>query len=225
MNDTRQKLLAAEQNAAELFQAVYDGGLIAPGKTEKQLNDEVVKVANDVFGVQTFWHKKIVRAGVNTMCPYSAEPPDVMIKDDDIVILDFGPVFDGYEADYARTYIIGDDPNKRAVKAASEAAWEEANAWYNQQTSLTGAQLFSYLCNLAHQYGYEYGGEIGGHIVGPYPHEQLGPGNLGLDIHPDNHQEMFLKDPQDNDRHWILEMLFVDRKNQIGGYMEQLITR
>lgn len=225
MNDTGQKLLVAEQKAAELLQAVYDRGLIAPGKTEKQLNDEVVKAAYDVFGMQTFWHKKIVRAGINTMCPYRAEPPDVIIKDDDIVILDFGPVFDGYEADYARTYIIGDDPKKRAVKAASEAAWEEANAWYNQQTSLSGAQFFNYLCNLARKYGYEYGGEIGGHIVGPYPHEQLGPGNLGLDIHPDNHQEMFLKDPHGNDRHWILEMLFIDRKNQIGGYMEQLITR
>lgn len=225
MNDTRQKLLAAEKKAADLFQAVYDGGLIVPGKTEQQLNEEVVKVAYDVFGVDTFWHKKIVRAGVNTMCPYSADPPDLVIQDDDIVILDFGPVFNGYEADFARTYIIGDDPNKRAVKAASEAAWEEANAWYNRQTSLTGARLFTYLCNLARQYGYEYGGEIGGHIVGPYPHEQLGPGNLGLDIHPDNHQEMFLKDPQGNDRHWVLEMLFVDRKNQIGGYMEQLIVR
>lgn len=217
--------MAAEKKAAELFQAVHDGGLIVPGKSEKQLNDEVVKVARDVFSVDTFWHKKIVRAGANTMQPYSGDPPDVIIKDDDIVILDFGPVFNGYEADYARTYIIGNDPAKIKVKAASEAAWVEANNWYNQQTSLTGSQFFTYLTELARRYGYEYGGEIGGHIVGPYPHEQLGPGNLGLDIHPGNHQEMFLKDPQGNDRHWILEMLFVDRINHIGGYMEQLIKK
>ena len=33
MNDMRQKLFAAEKKAADLFHAVYDGGLIVPGKT------------------------------------------------------------------------------------------------------------------------------------------------------------------------------------------------
>jgi hypothetical protein len=77
---------------------------------------------------------------------------------------------------------------------------------------------------MAKRFGYQSVGEIAGHIVGPFPHEQLGPGNLGLDIHPDNHQDMFLKDPQGNKRHWILEMHFADSANGIGGFFEQLAS-
>jgi len=224
MDNTRQNLLLAEQTAKELFEAVERAGLIIPGKSEKELNDEVVELAANVFGIDNFWHKKIIKAGVNTMQPYSADPPDRAIEDDDLVILDYGPIVNGYEADFARTYIIGQSPLKLKIMTDVETAWHEANAWYSKHNSLTGAAFYQYLVDLAKRFGYEYGGEIGGHIVGPYPHEQLGPGNLGLDIHPDNHQDMFNKDPQGNSRHWILEMHFVDRKNNIGAFMEQLIA-
>jgi Xaa-Pro aminopeptidase len=147
-----------------------------------------------------------------------------MIQADDMVILDFGPVFNGFEADVARTYIIGNSPLKLKIKMDVEAAWQEANAWYAGYTSLTGSAFYNYVTDLAKRFGYEYGGEIAGHIVGPFPHEQLGPGNLGLDIHTDNHQDMFLKDPQGDNRHWILEMHFVDRPNNIGAFIEQLIA-
>ncbi|HEY4198659.1 MAG TPA: M24 family metallopeptidase [Mucilaginibacter sp.] len=224
MNNIRQNLLIAEQRTKELFNIIEESGLIIPGKYESQLNNEVVDIALDVFGIKEFWHKKIVRAGANTMQPYGGNPPDIMIQEDDLVILDFGPVFNGYEADVARTYIIGDSPLKLKIKMDVEAAWQEANAWYSGNSSITGSAFYNYVTDLAKRYGYEYGGEIAGHIVGPFPHEQLGPGNLGLDIHPDNHQDMFLKDPQGNDRHWILEMHFVDRANNIGAFIEQLIA-
>ena len=220
----RQQLVLAEKKAKELFKAIEKAGLVVPGKSESELIDEIVLLAYNDFGVEKFWHKKIVRAGVNTMEPYSGNPPDLVIQEDDIVIVDFGPVFDGWEADLARTYIMGNAPLKQKMKTDVETAWQEANAWYSRQSSLTGAAFFQYVSNLAGRMGYEYGGEIAGHIVGPFPHEQLGPGNLGLDIHPDNHQDMFLKDLQGNARNWILEMHFNDKANRIGGFFEQLLT-
>lgn len=224
MDNMKQQLVLAEKKAKELLKKIEKEGLVVPGKTESELIDEIVLLAYKDFGVEKFWHKKIVRAGVNTMEPYSGNPPDVVIQEDDIVIVDFGPIFDGWEADLARTYILGDAPLKQKMKLDVELAWQEANAWYGRQSSLTGAAFFQYVNTLAGRFGYEYGGEIAGHIVGPFPHEQLGPGNLGLDIHPDNHQDMFLKDPQGNDRHWILEMHFIDKANRIGGFIEQLLT-
>src|SRR5471030_971290 len=107
MNAIRQNLLMSEQKTRELFNMVEALGLIVPGKHESRLNDEVVELACDAFGIKEFWHKKIVRAGVNTMQPYDGNPPDVLIREDDLVILDFGPVFNGNEADVARTYVIG----------------------------------------------------------------------------------------------------------------------
>jgi len=80
------------------------------------------------------------------------------------------------------------------------------------------------MLNKAKEYGYTYGGEIAGHIVGEYPHEQpADPKSFDLDVHPTNHNDMFLRDANGNERHWILEMHFVDKENNIAAYMEQLL--
>ncbi|OCX52695.1 aminopeptidase [Mucilaginibacter sp. PPCGB 2223] len=224
MNNTKQKLALAEQRSKELFAAIEGRGLIAPGKTESELITEIVELAKNEFGIEEFWHKKIVRAGVNTLQPYSSNPPDVVIQNDDMVIVDFGPVVDGWEADLGRTYVIGNDPLKLKLKSDIETAWHEARAWYAGQNNLTGAAYFNYLTQLAKKYGWEYAGEIGGHIVGHYPHEQLAPDDLGLDIHPDNHAGILQNDPEGKPRHWILEIHFVDREKNIGGFFEQLLN-
>lgn len=226
MHETRHKVLLAEQKSKELFTAVEKHGLLQPGKTEKQLIEEVVRLADDVFGIEQFWHKKIIRTGINTMCPFSEDPEDRVIEPNDILYLDFGPVYQGHEADLGRTYVLGKDPVKLKMKADVETAWYEAKKWYDQQTVLSGAELYSYLTDLAEKYGYEYGGEIGGHLVGPYPHEQPDdPKDLCFDIHPDNHSSILSLDKNGHKRHWILEIKFVDRKNNIGGFFEQLVDQ
>jgi len=223
LTDTKQDLQYAFQKTLALFNAVEERGLIAAGKTERQLTEEIVKLAKDVFGITDYWHKKIVRAGANTLCPYDGNPPNLVIQEDDIVFLDFGPIVDGWEADLGRTYVIGNDPLKLKIKQDVEDAWHEARAWHAEQTSLTGAEYFSYITGLAKSYGWTFGGEIAGHIIGHYPHEQLGPGNLGLDIHPNNHSNILQPDKNGNERHWVLELQFVDRISKIGGYFEQLM--
>jgi Xaa-Pro aminopeptidase len=225
MNEAKQNLDIAEQKAKELFNAAEQRGLIVSGKLESELSAEIVKLAKELFGIETFWHKKIVRAGANTLYPYNGNPADRVIQNDDILFLDFGPIYNGWEADLGRTYVMGSDPLKLKLKKDVEDAWYEANAWYSRQTDLTGAACFHYLTELAKSYGWEFGGDIGGHIVGHWPHEQPDdPADLGLDIHPDNHSSIFLPDKQGNKRHWILEIQFVDRKNNIGGFFEQLLT-
>ncbi len=224
MNNTTQQLIIAEQQAKELFSAVAARGLIVPGKSEGQLINEVAQIAKEDFGIESYWHKKIVRAGINTLQPFNGNPPDRVIQNDDMVVLDFGPVFQGFEADLGRTYIIGDDPLKHKLEKDVEAAWHEAKDWYCNQSSLTGAAFFNYVIDLAKRYGYEFGNAIAGHIVGPFPHEQPDdPNDLYLDIHPDNHSSILLPDKYGNRRHWILEIQFVDRVNNIGGFFEQLL--
>jgi len=222
-SEAKQKLFLAEQQTKELFDAVEEGGFIVPGKSELELTWEIGKLAKERFGIDQYWHKKIVRTGANTLFPYNGNPPDLVIQKDDILFLDFGPIFEGWEADFGKTYVLGNDPLKLKLKKDVDAAWLEAKNWYWQQTSLTGAEYFNYVTELARQYGWEFGGEIAGHIVGHYPHEQLTPGDMGLDIHPDNHSDILQKDKEGNDRHWILEIHFVDRTNNIGGYIEQLL--
>ena len=225
MNEVKQNLVHAEQKAKELFDIVEQRGLIVAGKSEKELSDEIVKIAKEDFGTGIHWGKKIVRTGINTLQPYSADPPNLIIQKDDILFFDFHPVFEGWEADLGRTYVLGNDPLKLKIKKDVEDAWHEANAWYFKQTNLTGDKYFNYVNDLTKRYGYEFGNAIAGHILGHYPHEQPDdPNDLCLDVHPDNHNDIFQLDKHGNKRHWMLELHFVDRKNSIGAFFEQLLT-
>lgn len=226
MNETKQKLIWAEKKAKELFHVVESKGLIVAGKSESKLCDEIVQLAKKEFGTETHWGKKIVRTGINTLQPYMADPIDIVIQENDILFFDFHPVFDGWEADLGRTYVLGNDPAKLKLQKDIEAAWQEANDWYFRQPSLTGASYFNYITNLAKNYGYEFGNAIAGHIVGAYPHEQPDdPKDVCLDVHPDNHQDILRLDKNGNPRHWILELHFVDREKNIGAFFEQLLMR
>jgi Xaa-Pro aminopeptidase len=220
----QQKLLHAEKTALQLFEAIEENNWIVPGKTEEQLNTEVYMLASWKFGIEKHWHKRIVRSGSNTLAVYNDNPPDRKLQDDDIVFIDYGPIVEGCEADVARTFVIGNNAVKRKLKNDVERAWYETREWYQKQTSLKASDLFQYVVDKARDYGWEFGGEIAGHIVGKFPHEQpLDPASLELDIHPSNHNDMFLPDANGNKRQWILEIHFVDKKNKIGGYFEQML--
>ena len=221
---TKTKLSYAESITLQLFETVEKNNLIVPGKSEAQLSREVTKLALEKFGIDNHWHKKIVRTGVNTLATYPQNPADRIIQEDDILFIDFGPIIDGFEADLGRTYVMGNDPIKLKLKTDVESAWYEIQAWIKQHTSLKASEIFQYAVDKAKAYGYEFGGEIAGHIVGKFPHEQpVDPKCLELDIHPDNPNDIFLLTPDGEERHWILELQFIDRERQIGSYFEQLI--
>ncbi|MDO6433661.1 M24 family metallopeptidase [Flavitalea sp. BT771] len=221
---TREALINAQNVSIQFFKAVEENEMIVAGKTEAQLNEEICFLALKEFGIRRHWHKKIVRAGKNTLSVYHDDPPDRVIDEDDILFIDLGPVVKGYEADIGRTYVLGKDPRKLKLKKDVEAAWHEIQAWYQLQTTLKASALFQYAAGKAEEYGWEFGGAIAGHIIGKYPHEQpLDPLSLELDIHPDNPNDMFLRDEDGNERHWILELQFTDRGSEIGGYFEQML--
>ena len=221
---TRELLINAQNVSIQFFNAIEENKLIVAGKTEIQLNEEICSLALKEFGIRQHWHKKIVRAGKNTLSAYHDDPPNRIIDEDDILFIDLGPVVKGYEADIGRTYVLGNDSRKLKLKKDVEAAWYEIQAWYQHQTTLKASTLFQCAAGKAEEYGWEFGGVIAGHIIGKYPHEQpLDPRSLELDIHPDNPNDIFLHDEDGNQRHWILELQFIDRENEIGGYFEQLL--
>jgi len=224
MDAVKTKLIEAEEKAAELFRIAEHRGLIAAGKTERQLNEEVFALAKELFGIEKYWHKRIIRSGPNTLQPYNENPPDLVIQENDILFFDFGPIFEDWEADFGRTYVMGNDPIKHKLKKDIELAWQEGKEWFHQQTSLTGAEFFQYAVDMAKRYGWTYGGEIAGHLIGQFPHERLQKDSHGLYVHPENHNDMFAPDAAGNKRNWILEIHFVDKERQIGGFFEQLLT-
>ncbi len=90
--------------------------LVAPGEGERAVSDRIRDLANELFGTTRHGHKRIVRWGPNTLKPYRENPPDRVIGADDIVFADFGPLFEEYEADFGRTFVLGDDPVKQRLR-------------------------------------------------------------------------------------------------------------
>ena len=220
----KSKLIEAENIARELFKTIEDRQIIQPGKSEKEINTEIFNLAEEVYGIKKYWHKRIVRCGINTLAPYDENPPDLILQNDEILFIDFGPILEEWEADYGRTFVLGKNPYKLKLKKDIESAWYEAKKWFDKKNKLTGAEYWNYIIGLAKKYGYEYGGEIAGHLIGHFPHEKLEPENYDLYIHPENHNNMFSNDANGNKRMWILEIHFIDKKRKIGGFFEQLLT-
>ena len=158
------------------------------------------------------------------MHPYDENPENLQIQEDDILFIDFGPIFDAWEADYGRTYVLGHDPIKHKLTQDIEKAWDQTKDYFFSKTKITGAELFEYTCNLAIEMGWEFGGPIAGHLIGHFPHEKLEKENKTNYIHPENKIAMDTPDQNGNPRNWILEIHFVDRNKQIGGFFEQLLT-
>lgn len=217
-------LREAENKAVALFQAIEERNIIRAGVTEKQINHEIYELAFEMFGIKKYWHKRIVRAGKNTLFPYRENPPDLMVVANDIVFLDFGPIFEDWEADFGRTFVLGDDPQKRKLRNDVEEAWEEGKRFFYANPDVTGHELYAFMCELATKYGWEFGGPIAGHLIGEFPHEQIQGDQIENYIHPDNNVRMMDPDTNGLPRDWILEVHFVDRKLQIGGFFEQLLT-
>jgi Xaa-Pro dipeptidase len=218
------ELLAAQVKAERLFHEVEARGLIRAGITESQLNEAIYALAKEMYGISTYWHKRIVRAGRNTLLPYAENPPDLKIDEDDILFLDLGPVFEAWEADFGRTFVIGSDPVKHKLRNDIEQAFAEGKKYFHENPDITSSELFGYAQSLATQFGWEYGGPIAGHLIGDFPHERIADDKVTLYIHPDSHLPMRAPDEKGQQRHWILEIHFVDRERQIGGFFEELLT-
>jgi methionine aminopeptidase len=224
MDEIKHKLIKAEAIAIQLFDEVENRGLIEPGKTELELNEEIHELAQELFGIEKHWHKRIVRSGENTLYPYKENPPNRVIESDDILFFDFGPIIQKWEADLGRTYVLGNNEKKLKLKNDIEKAWLETKNWFLAHSEMRACDLYHYAVGKANECGWEFGGEISGHLVGEFPHEKLESGNNGLYIHPLNNLDLFAPDENGNARHWILELHFIDVSEKIGGFYEQLLV-
>jgi Xaa-Pro dipeptidase len=218
------ELLEAQTKAAQLFHEVEARGLVRPGITESSLNEEIYTLAKEFFGISTYWHKRIVRAGKNTLLPYAENPPDLTLGEDDILFLDLGPVFEQWEADFGRTFVLGSDPAKLKMQHDVAQAFAEGKKHFQETPDITSRELFDYAHSLAAKFGWEFGGPIAGHLIGQFPHERIADDKVTLYVHPNSNLTMRSLDEEGRQRHWILEIHFVDRERQIGGFFEELLT-
>ena len=173
MSETEDKLIDAQKKAQLLFSEIEKRQLIHADITEKEVNTEIYDLAFELFGVKKYWHKRIVRAGKNTLYPYEYNPPDLIIKHDDIVFVDFGPIFESWEADFGRTFVLGNDPLKKKMQSDISEAWHLGKTYFDNRLDITGKELYEFMTSLAAKFGWEFGQVHCGHLIGEFPHERI----------------------------------------------------
>lgn len=223
----RAGLEAAEARGNAMFDAIERAGIIAPGKTEKQIDEEIYILARKDFGVDIHWHKRLVRTGINTVCVYAEDPEPRVVQADDTVFLDLGPVFTSsnaqWEADLGRSYALGNDAEKKRLVADLTRLFNVVKAHYDTTPDIIGEQLYAYAQKVADDAGWIFGGTIAGHIVGEFPHAQRIPGREEHRIAAGNARRMRDPDADGHARNWILEIHLVDKTKSWGGFYERLL--
>lgn len=218
-NAVKSELVSAQHKALALIERIEESGCIRFGVSEKELSQEILLLAQEEFNIKRFWHKRIVRAGENTLCPYDENPPNRIVQEDDILFIDLGPILEEWETDLGRTFVVGENQTKQLLCQDTEKLWHEVNDYFHRNIPIRSSDLFSYVQRRAVEMGWEFGGEIAGHLIGRFPHEKISEDEFGNYIHPENHAIIDTHQQQ-----WILEIHLVDRKRKIGGFFEQLMV-
>lgn len=164
------------------------------------------------FNVSNKWHPTKLRYGVNTLKSFK-EPSalDIILGDDDHFFIDIGTVFDGYEGDFGRTFVLGEDINKKRIKDASEEIFYLSQDYWRKNKA-TGIELYNYAEALATKMNYQLSRNMDGHRLGDFPHQVFYRGGLAE----------CNESPVAN--LWVLEIHLLDLENKMGAFFEDVLV-
>jgi hypothetical protein len=181
-----------------------------PGMVE----EDAVEMAKDILashGMVQGWHDVYVRFGTNTTKTFGApSDPGIVLGEDDIFLIDIGPVFEKWEGDGGDTFVTGTNP--LYVQAAQDARilfhmvrkkWESEGA--------TGKVLYDFATAQAQMMGWELNLDLSGHRISDFPHVAIydGPMNT-LDFTP-------------SPLLWVLEIHIRHPSKPFGAFFEDML--
>ena len=109
-----------------------------------------------------------------TAClPVPGQPAGPGDRRDDIVFLDFGPIFAEWEADFGRTFVLGDDPLKLRLQADLPRMFAAGRALFEGTPTSPAPSSTPTSSGWREEAGWEFGGVHCGHLVGEFPHERI----------------------------------------------------
>ncbi|KAL2807924.1 hypothetical protein BJX63DRAFT_424985 [Aspergillus granulosus] len=187
--------MQSRPKSVALFNAIKS--LIRPGISEETLNKEIYDLGAE-YGVRSHWHKRVIRSGPDTLCPFADNPPGP-------------PVFEAYEADFGRTFVLGNDPLKLKLRGSLEPVWNTVRNRYREDPDMTGDQLYAIATEEAERAGWVFGAELAGHLIALY-------------VKKGNTDKINSVGRDGLRRHWILKIHLRDLEGRFGGFYEQLLT-
>lgn len=158
------------------------GEIIKPGMTTLELNSAIEKVIVSHKAKPSFKNYNGFPAAScispNSVVVHGIPSSGVILKDGDIVSVDVGAFLNGYHADAARTYPVGNISSeaKQLIDVTKECFFRGA------QAAIPGNRVGDIgfaVQSLAEEYGYGVVRELVGHGVGKNLHEEPDVPNFG----------------------------------------------
>ncbi|MBW7945230.1 MAG: aminopeptidase P family protein [Sphingomonadaceae bacterium] len=176
--------------------------------------EEAGKIARRVLkdtGLLRGWHGIFVRFGPNTVKFYG-EPsePGAVLGEDDIFIVDIGPVWKKWEGDAGDTFVTGSDPEMHRAKRDVRVLFDRVAAKWRAERP-AGTALYDYASAEAERMGWRLNLDLGGHRLADFPHALVHRGELK--------DAAFSPAPQ----LWVLEMHIRHPERRFGAFYEDLL--
>lgn len=189
--------------ADEIISKVVSGMSEADGQ-------QLIKETFRSHGINKFWHQAKFRIGADTLKDFR-ELPDTSLRTvaGDVCFIDLGPVIDDHEADYGRTFVVGDSKPNHLIESCEKIFRSSADAWKSR--GLSGLELLNHADELSKSHGYLLNPAMAGHRLGDFPHK----------IHSSD--KLFDFNGVPTQHLWILEIHILDSKNNRGAFFEDLL--
>jgi Xaa-Pro aminopeptidase len=183
---------------------------VRPGMIE----EDAVAMARDLLaarGMLRGWHDVYVRFGTNTTKTFgAASDPGMVLGEDDIFLIDIGPVWKDWEGDGGDTFVTGSDPEMaHCAKDARTLFHLVRKRW--ERESATGKALYDYATAAASQMGWNLNLDLSGHRLSEFPHAAIYDGPMAtLDFTP-------------SPLRWVLEIHIRHPSKPFGAFFEDML--
>lgn len=200
-------MLAAREKSIRALAAI--ASRLKVGMTTGQAL-EMAAAQLQAMGASHTWHPTYIRFGADTVRP-PREGIDRQrrLRASDIVVVDLGPVWDGYEGDYGDTFVFGDSALHLACTTALHQVFDETRqAWLR---GLTGRELYDFAEQSAVAKGWRLARNLAGHRLADFPHALFESKQLAdLDILA-------------SEMAWVLEIQLCHPTEPVGGFFEDML--
>jgi len=181
-NFVKDQMLAMRAKTRAAIHAIAAG--CKPGMVE----EDAVAMAKDILAEGDMvrgWHDVYVRFGTNTLKTFgAASDPGIVLKEDDIFLIDIGPVWEEFEGDGGDTFVVGGDPLKEKCAKDAKALFHTVRKKW-EHTGLNGKELYDFAIEEAKALGWELNMDLSGHRLSDFPHEAIYAGPMAdIDFKP-----------------------------------------
>jgi Xaa-Pro aminopeptidase len=184
---------------------------IEAGMSAKDINHQLLQIFLS-YGFQKFWHAPKVRLGPDTVKNFELPNDETLVcVQGDLLSLDVGPIYQGHEADYGDTFVVGGTKTNLLIDACHAVFKETENHWHANHVS--GVELFQFAELCAKRHGFALNADMSGHRLGDYPHKLYSQTPLF------EFSDLPVQDL------WVLEIHLIDSVNSRGAFFEDILTQ